>query len=112
LETKLKMKKGIAAIGALVIIIAFLFALSCVAFLIMEYNSYMGGTKTANEVVSTKLRESLVVVQKSESEITVINEGSIPSVIIGIYVVNPADNNPQYSSLPDGSVTVGVLTGK
>jgi len=95
-----KLKKGTIAVGALAIIIALLVTLSCVAFLIMEYNSYMGGTKTANEVVSTKLHESLVVA-RSGSEIRVVNEGSMPSTVIGVYIENLDRDSVGYYKLDE-----------
>jgi len=106
----LSLKRGTIAIGALTIVGIFMVALSSIVFVVMEYSRYAYAVKSANELVAMRVRENLKVKQISSTEITVTNDGSTSSLIIGIYIVN-GDKSLTYWKL-DKPVTVKVLSEK
>ena len=106
---RLRQRTGTVAVGAIAIIAVFMIVLTCIGIVVMESNRYNMSVKYANEAVATKTRESLAVVQTSNTLVNVTNEGSTPVVIIGFYRVNPADNNPNYVPLSNPA-TVPLLS--
>jgi len=104
---RLRQRTGTVAVGAIAIIVVFMIVLTCIGIVVMESNQYNTGVKYANEAVATKAKESLAVVQASSTLVNITNEGSTPVVIIGFYLVNPADNSTNYVPL---SITVPLLS--
>jgi len=108
--TRLRLSsKATVAVGAIAIIVVFMIVLTCIGIVVMESNRYNTSVKYANEAVATKARESLAVVQVSNTLVNVTNEGSTPVVVIGFFRVNPADNNPNYVPLSN-PVAVPLLS--
>jgi len=108
-DKRLRQRTGTVAVGAMAIIAVLMIVLTCIGIVVVELNQYNISVKYANEAVATKTRESLAVVQTSNTLVNVINEGSTPVVIIGFFRVNPADNNPNYVPLSN-SATVPLLS--
>jgi hypothetical protein len=105
-------RRGTAVIGAIALIMVFMFVATSLGILALGYGHYTYAVKEANEVVASKASENLAVSAKVEgraTKITVTNWGSIPSLIIGIYAVNPDNKNPAYHSLSQ-PVAVGILS--
>lgn len=101
-------RRALSALGAIALIAVFMILLACMSFTLIEYNRYGESSKLANEVVVAKSRESLGVVQVSSTLINVTNEGSTPSLIVGIFRVKPADKNPNYQTITP--VTVPLMS--
>jgi len=101
--------RGTVAVGAIAIIAVFIITLTCIGIVILESNRYNQSAKIANEVTAVKVRERLIVVQVDNDHVSLINEGSSPVLIIGVYRVNPADRNPGYVPLSE-PVAVPLLS--
>jgi hypothetical protein len=102
-------KRGTIALGAIALILIFMIIVSCVAVVVMEYGRFAYSAKASNETVAARAKESLnVQVSASNGTITVTNVGSTPSLVIGVYAVNPEDKNLRYYPL-DTPVGVGTL---
>lgn len=110
----LRFRKGTVAVGALAIIAIFTIILSCTTVIVMEYSRFAYNVKSANESLAAKAKENLAVQASAsggETTFTITNTGSTPSLIVGVYAVNPADNNPTYYKLSQ-PVSVGILGEK
>ncbi|MEM2046633.1 MAG: hypothetical protein QXZ06_02005 [Candidatus Jordarchaeales archaeon] len=110
----LRFRKGTVAVGALAIIAIFTITMSCITVIVMEYNRFAYNVKSVNESVAAKAKENLAVrvsASGDETTFTVTNTGSTLSLIVGVYAVNPADNNPTYYKLSQ-PVSVGILGEK
>ena len=110
METKrLRRGRGTVAVGALAIIAVFMIAVTCFAMLIAEYNRYVYVVKATSEKLLMRGKEELVVEQISNRKIKVRNEGSITSFVIGVFALNPTDNNIKYVRL-DAPASVKILS--
>jgi len=109
LENKRLGRRGTIAIGALAIIAVFMIAVTCIATIIAEYNHYVYVVKLTGEKLKMKVQEKLSVEQPSNRKIKVGNEGSTTSFIIGVFAVNPEDNNVKYVKF-DAPAGVKILS--
>ena len=101
--------RGTVAVGALAIIAVFMIAVTCFTALIAEYNRYVYAVKTVSQKLLMRGQEKLIVEQTSDKKIKVRNEGGTTSFIIGVFAVNPADNNIKYVRL-DAPTAVKILS--
>jgi hypothetical protein len=102
LKTKLKLKRGTIAIGAITIILMFMIIVSCIAAIVMEYSNYSNGVQVATITAGLKAKENLLV-QASNSTgtitVNVTNEGSTPSIVIALLTVSSTDSSIHYYNL-------------
>jgi hypothetical protein len=96
---RLRREKGTVAVGAIAILLTFMAIITCIGLIITEYARYNLSVKYADEVAVARAREKLSVVQASNRELNVTNEGSTLCIIVGVFYINPADNNPRYVRL-------------
>ena len=109
MEDKRLGNKGTIAVGALAITAIFMITVTCLASIIAEYNRYAYAVKTTSEKLLMRGKEKLSVEQISDKKIRVRNEGSTTSFIIGVFAVNPANNNVKYVKL-DAPAAVKILS--
>jgi hypothetical protein len=110
----LRFRRGTVAVGALAIIAIFAIILSCITVVVMEYSRFTYNVKSANETVAAKTEENLAVQASTsggETTFTVTNTGSTPSLVVGVYAVNPTDNNLIYYRLSQ-PISIGILGEK
>ena len=91
-------RRGLSVVAAIALVAIFMILLACMSIAIMEYSRYGQSSRLADEVVAAKLRENLMVIRISEGQLNVTNEGSTPSLIVGIFSVNPG-GNPEYQNI-------------
>ena len=109
MENKRLSDRGTVAVGALAIIAVFMIAVTCFTALIAEYNRYVYTVKTVSQKLLMKGQEKLIVERIPGGKIEVRNEGSTTSFIIGVFAVNPRDNNVKYVRF-DAPETVKILS--
>jgi hypothetical protein len=85
-----RVRRGLAAVAALVIVAVFLTSLACISAVVTEYSRLAESAKRANEMVAMKESEDIAVLRVGSDAIEVYNRGSMPAVITGYFKVNPA----------------------
>jgi hypothetical protein len=111
IKAKLRLKRGTIAVGAIAIILMFIMAISCIAIIVMEYNSYSRSVAETTQTDAMKAKENLLIQASTSTEsttVTATNEGSTPSMIVAVLTLNPSDNSISYYSLPQ-PITCTVL---
>jgi hypothetical protein len=109
LEDKRLGSRGTVVVGALAIIAIFMIAVTCFAALIAEYNRYVYAVRAAGEKLLLRGKERLTVEQISNREIRVSNAAAATSFVVGVFALNPTDNNVKYVEL-DAPASVKVLS--
>lgn len=92
-------RRGLSALGGIALTLVFAVLLVSLSMVVAEHGRYCQTAKTVNETVAAKSKENLRVVQVSKTLLNITNEGSIQSLILGIYRVNPPDMNPNYLNI-------------
>ena len=111
IKAKLKLKRGTIAVGAIAIILMFIMAISCIAIIVMEYNSYSRSVAGTTQTEAMKAKENLLIQASTSSEsttVTATNEGSTPSMIVAVLSLDPSDNSINYYNLAQ-PITCTVL---
>ncbi len=111
IKTALSCKQGTVAVGAIAIILMFTMAISCLAIIVLEYNSYSRSIAYTTQTDSMKAKENLLIQSSQSSEsiaITAANEGSTPSMIVAVLTLNSFDNSINYHNL-NQPITCTVL---
>ncbi len=111
IKANLKLKRGTIAVGAIAIILMFLMAISCIAVIVLEYNSYSRSVAGTTQTDAMKAKENLSIQASPSTETTALaatNEGSTPSIIVAVLAQNPSDNSITYYNLAQ-PITCTVL---
>ena len=111
IRANLELKRGTIAVVAIAIILMFIMAISCIAVIVMEYNSYSRSVADTTQTDAMKAKENLLIQASTSSESTIVtatNEGSTPSMIVAVLTQNPSDNSINYYNLAQ-PVTCTVL---
>ena len=82
---------------------------TCLASIIVEYNRYAYAVKTTSEKLLMRGKREINSRAYLRQEDQSYNEGSTTSFIIGVFTVNPKDNNIKYIKL-DAPVAVKILS--
>lgn len=94
-----RVRRGLAAVAAFIMVAAFLISLACISAIVAEYSRLSETVKRTNEIVAMKESENIKIVRVGSDTIEAYNRGSTPVAIIGYFRVNPATREAQYVKL-------------